>query len=115
MKHFARMTKKVNDATKKNVVIMGKNTWNEIKRPLPDRINVVLTKTLSQSDVPESVILCGSLSKALDKIKEPELVEKIENVWIIGERWETKIFMLKFNLFYFNFRRLLCLQRSNGI
>lgn len=84
LKHFARMTKKVEDPAKKNVVIMGRNTWNEVKRALPGRINIVLTKTIPKSEFPESVIVLESLPEALKKIQEPELAETVENVWIIG-------------------------------
>lgn len=33
--------------TSGNVVVMGKNTWLSIGKPLPNRLNVVLSRTLS--------------------------------------------------------------------
>lgn len=84
MKHFARMTKKVSDAQKKNLIIMGRRTWEEIKRPLPERINVVLTRSIPASDFPNNVIVCQDFQEALKKTQEAELAEKIENVWIVG-------------------------------
>lgn len=88
LKHFSRTTKKVTDATKKNVVIMGRKTYfgvPETKRPLPDRINIVLTRNPIRSDYPEGVILCPSLESAMKLLEEDaSLKSTIENVWIVG-------------------------------
>lgn len=34
------------DSTKDNVVIMGSNTWKSLKKPLPNRVNIVISSTL---------------------------------------------------------------------
>ena len=85
LRYFSRMTKKVADPTKINVIIMGRKTFFGIpasKLPLPDRINIVLTRDPSANKYPESVIVCSSMEEALGKIGEME--NKIENVWIVG-------------------------------
>ena len=46
MAFFTRMTSETKDPKRKNVVLMGRRTWECIPkkfRPLKDRINVVLT------------------------------------------------------------------------
>ncbi len=63
---------------------MGRKVWQEIGRPLPSRINIVLSKTLQASDFPENVFSCQSFPEALQKVQEPELLEKIETIWVIG-------------------------------
>lgn len=42
MKHFRNITTN-NTENKENIVIMGRNTWESIKKPLPKRINIVVT------------------------------------------------------------------------
>lgn len=47
-----------------NTVIMGKNTWLSIPakfRPLPDRTNIVVSRTLASAD---GAIVCKSLDEA---------------------------------------------------
>lgn len=46
MEYFTRMTTDTKDKNKKNVVLMGRRTWDSIPekyRPLNNRINMVLT------------------------------------------------------------------------
>lgn len=87
LKYFSRMTKKRNDLSKENVVIMGRKTFFGVpknKRPLPERINVVLSRNPQSEDYPESVVLCRSLPEAMEKLSQPEYSERIENIWIVG-------------------------------
>jgi len=48
MAYFNRMTQTTWDSEKKNIVIMGRKTWDSIPpkfRPLPNRINIVLSRS----------------------------------------------------------------------
>lgn len=75
------------DPTKKNVVIMGRKSYfgvPESKRPLSDRINVVLTREPEKHTFPSDVIVVSSMGEALAKIQQPELESQVENVWIVG-------------------------------
>lgn len=81
------MTTKVNDATKRNCVIMGRLSFfgiPENKRPLPNRLNVVLSRNPDASQYPKDVILCKSLSEAIDQLANTDLGNDIENIWICG-------------------------------
>lgn len=81
------MTTKVSDVTKRNCVIMGRKTYvgiPESKRPLPKRLNIVLSTTTTADDYPPDVVLCNSLPEALDKLSSTSLGDDIENVWIVG-------------------------------
>lgn len=49
MQYFTRMTTETKDKSKKNVVLMGRRTWDclpEKYKPLKGRINMVLTSQL---------------------------------------------------------------------
>ncbi|XP_050521687.1 dihydrofolate reductase [Daktulosphaira vitifoliae] len=82
MNYFNKMTTQVKSTDKKNAVIMGRLTWQSIPdkfRPLKDRLNVVISKTLHS--VPEGVLLYPELYKAVEDLS---LKENIEKIWVIG-------------------------------
>lgn len=69
---------------------MGRKTWDSIPpkfRPLPGRINVVLTRNASEADsdsaYPE-VLVCASLDSAMSLLASAEHAEKVEMVFVIG-------------------------------
>ena len=81
MKYFREVTTR----GKKNAIIMGRKTWETLPKPLPKRINIVL------SSLPEEVVTKGgtkqclvveSLYDALEKCFN----EKYDNVFVIGGR-----------------------------
>jgi len=84
MKHFVRVTTAKKDTSKKNAVLMGRRTWESIPnnfKPLKNRLNVVLSGTMDQVQLPEGVLLCRSLEEAVQRLsQEPD----IENVFCIG-------------------------------
>ena len=66
--------KQFKDLTLNNTVIMGRRTYEEIGHPLPNRKNIVISKTMNYQD--NNLITVDSLEKAL------QLVEG--NAYIIG-------------------------------
>ncbi|KAK0091376.1 hypothetical protein PV326_003314 [Microctonus aethiopoides] len=79
MAFFSKITTNTKNNSKKNVVIMGRRTWECIPkkyRPLAGRINIVLTR--------EEAIVCESIPAALEIISKPPLSEKVETIWVIG-------------------------------
>ncbi|EDV43462.1 uncharacterized protein Dana_GF18503 [Drosophila ananassae] len=84
LKYFSRTTKRTSDPSKRNAVIMGRKTYfgvPESKRPLPNRLNIVLSTTLQPEDLPKDVMLCPNLEAAM---KHLEGDDQIENVWVVG-------------------------------
>ncbi|XP_046415852.1 dihydrofolate reductase isoform X1 [Neodiprion fabricii] len=85
MAYFTRLTTETKDPSKKNVVIMGRRTWDVMPkkyRPLSNRINVVLTsKDLILGD---EALVCKSFPDALEKLSKIPLTDKIERIWVIG-------------------------------
>lgn len=53
-------------------VIMGSRTWEEVGRPLPGRCNIVISRR--NLDLPDGVILAGTIEEALEKLSpdQPE-------------------------------------------
>ncbi|XP_033148932.1 dihydrofolate reductase isoform X2 [Drosophila busckii] len=87
LKYFSRTTKLKGNPAKRNVVIMGRKTYFGIppnKRPLPERVNIVLSTTLSAEDLPKDVLLCRNLDIAMQTLESEKWIETIENVWIVG-------------------------------
>lgn len=87
LKYFNRMTTKIDDPSKRNCVIMGRFTYMgipETKRPLPNRLNVVLSSKSVTSDYPSGVVVFKSLADAMKHLSETELGTDIENIWICG-------------------------------
>ena len=88
LKFFKELTTTTLDPSKKNVVLMGRKTWESIPfefRPLPGRLNVVLTRSGSVDDsVAGKVVVYESISSALEKLGQPPYSESIEKVFVIG-------------------------------
>jgi dihydrofolate reductase len=74
LKHFAKLTK----GDGQNAVFMGRKTFESIGRPLPRRVNIVLT---SQKSYQADGAIC--VNTYADAIKECEN-RAIETLWIIG-------------------------------
>lgn len=76
--HIPEDLKYFHDKTKGHVVIMGRNTFESIGKPLPDRINIVLSRDLDLEIC--DCIVVDSLKKALEIANEREK----EEIFIIG-------------------------------
>ncbi|KAL5714745.1 hypothetical protein ACHQM5_016663 [Ranunculus cassubicifolius] len=88
LKFFKEVTVATSVTGKMNAVIMGRKTWESIPpkyRPLPGRLNVVLTRSES-SDIAaaQNVITCGSLVSALELLAKSPYGPSIEKLFVIG-------------------------------
>jgi dihydrofolate reductase len=82
--HFQTITTKTQDRFKSNAVIMGRATWESLppgKRPLPGRVNIVLTHN-DAADLPASVVKADHWEKVFQYIQGH--ADEIENVFVIG-------------------------------
>lgn len=88
MKFFKEVTMTTDEPLKKNAVVMGRKTWESIPvqfRPLPGRLNVVLTRSGSfDIATAENVVICGSMNSALDLLAASPYSSSIEKVFVIG-------------------------------
>ncbi|KAK4742295.1 hypothetical protein SAY87_000296 [Trapa incisa] len=88
MKFFKELTSGTSEPGKKNAVVMGRKTWESIPsmyRPLTGRLNVVLTRSGSfDIATAENVLICGSMSSALEMLASSPYSLSIEKVFVIG-------------------------------
>lgn len=88
LKIFKELTMTTLDPGKKNAVVMGRKTWERIPlmhRPLPGRLNVVLTQSGSlDTATVENVVICESMLSALKLLAESPYCLSIEKTFIIG-------------------------------
>lgn len=93
MKYFKQVTTITFDSNKCNAVIMGRKTWESIPRrfrPLPNRMNVVISRSFTEQLVPEQIddentfnyYKINSLQGAIKelRISHPD----VERIYIIG-------------------------------
>ena len=86
LKHFREITCATSSSKKKNIVLMGRKTWDSIPkefRPLNGRINIVLTHN-KFLDVPEGVLRAENFDQVLTMTKSERLKNIIETVFVIG-------------------------------
>lgn len=84
MRHFHRLTTATKDPQKVNAVVMGRKTWDSLPiRPLPKRVNIILSTSVdtSHQHLSGNVIFSDGMSTAL-MIASKRI--DIENVYIIG-------------------------------
>lgn len=87
LKHFSRLTTSTRSSRKRNAVLMGRRTWESLPhraKPLSNRLNLVLSSSISPSSLPESVMLRSSLEDALRLLAQPPYSDDIEHVLVIG-------------------------------
>jgi dihydrofolate reductase len=86
MAFFKKITSYTNDTTRKNAVLMGRKTWDSIPakfRPLPNRINVIISSTL-ESSAEGDVFVARSFEAAVRLLSSATLSRRLERVFVIG-------------------------------
>ncbi len=79
-KYFRDTTRKTDDPSKQNMVVMGHKTWDSLEpefRPLPNRRNVVLTRHVGLKA--EGAEVSTSIDEALALADD-----KIEKIFVLG-------------------------------
>ena len=69
--HYSADLKFFKETTTGNAVVMGHNTWRSLKKPLPNRLNIVLSRT-SDVQAEEFVVIMRDVESVLAKAKELE-------------------------------------------
>lgn len=77
--HFKEDLKNFKKLTTNNIVLMGRKTFESIGKPLPNRINIVLTK--NAHNIGTDIICKKSLEEALQYAKD---ISNEKDLYIIG-------------------------------
>ncbi|XP_029823055.3 dihydrofolate reductase [Ixodes scapularis] len=84
MAYFSRITSQAAEG-KSNAVVMGRNTWDSIPpkyKPLPGRVNVVVSRTLEK--VPDGHHVARSFSDALSLLQPLVDSGKVDKTFVVG-------------------------------
>ena len=84
LKHFKQLTTTTHSLSQKNAVIMGRKTWGSLPekfRPLPGRINAVITRN-KDLPLPNAVLRGDSLESVLNQLSA--MISAVENIFVIG-------------------------------
>ena len=71
-------------------VIMGRRTWDSLpKKPLPGRVNIVLSR--DGAFEPKDALVCDRLEEALSIAREQATDDGVEEVCVIGALGRTAV------------------------
>ena len=89
--HLSSDLKRFRKLTTGHVIVMGRNTWESIGRPLPDRASIVVSR--SSDFHAEGAIVVSSLKAALKHAKAiaKKTAEENENVF---PRFDQQVFII---------------------
>lgn len=76
MRNFSKLTK----GNGNNAIIMGKNTYLSIGRPLPNRTNIVLSSSLNELTEEKNI----HVFKTIDECNKFCTDKNFDEVWVIG-------------------------------
>lgn len=87
MAYFSQMTTQREDENKKNVVLMGRKTWDAIPskhKPLKDRFNFIMSRAGVNLEGYKDCYSFKSLEDVINKLEDEKFKSQYENVWVIG-------------------------------
>ncbi|MGQ0540773.1 MAG: dihydrofolate reductase, partial [Blastocatellia bacterium] len=66
--HYSADLRHFKETTTGHAIVMGSNTWRSIGKPLPNRLNIVLSRS-AQIDMADNLIFLRSEKEAIDLAK----------------------------------------------
>lgn len=86
LEFLQRITTEVRDKGKWNAVLLGRKTWESLdltQRPLPGRLNVVISKTLKFPPCGAHHV-CDSVSAAVQMLSNSPFTDTVEEIFVLG-------------------------------
>lgn len=83
---FSRLTASRRDDSMRNAVIMGRETFKLLRRPLRDRLTIVLSREHPDDEAlgDDGILVLPSLEVALLMLNTREYRERVDRVFVIG-------------------------------
>jgi len=102
LKYFYKITTITDDSNKKNVVIMGYNTYNSLPViKLKNRVNIVITsKSFNNDTSDQDLYFVDSMGSSMELCQKLLMNNTIEKIFIIGGE---KIYKYYFTSYYYRF------------
>ena len=97
LRYFSKVTSNTKNPTKKNALLMGRKTWESLpRRPLPNRVNIVLSsKPASTSENSDpNIVFVSSIEIALKYVNQHD---QIEQLFVIGGEQIYHTFMTEYS------------------
>lgn len=82
--HIPEDLKFFKETTKNSVIVMGRKTYDSLGKPLPKRVNIVVSRSAKKSDFPQDVILHTDIAKAVNEAKDIGDKQDLSEVFIVG-------------------------------
>lgn len=76
MKSFSKLTKGKGN----NAIIMGANTYKSIGRPLPNRVNIILSNSINEENEEKNIYVFKNIDSCIQFCND----KCFDEVWIIG-------------------------------
>ena len=76
MQNFSKLTKGAGN----NAIIMGKNTYLSIGRPLPSRVNIILSTSLNEVNEEKNIYVLKTIDECIKFCND----KNFDEVWVIG-------------------------------
>ena len=76
MRNFSKLTKGKGN----NAIIMGKNTYLSIGRPLPNRVNIILSTSLNELTEEKNIYVFKTIDECVKFCES----KQFDDVWVIG-------------------------------
>lgn len=83
LKRFQKITTSAPNG-KKNAVIMGRKTWESLpNKPLPNRLNMIVSSTITGNDIcpDKDIMVSNTFQGALDELQS---LQNIHRIFVIG-------------------------------
>lgn len=82
--HVPEDLKFFKDKTAHSIVVMGRKTYDSLGKPLPKRVNIIISQSARPEDFPEGVLLFRDIPSAVKKAQELGAEKGLSEIFIVG-------------------------------